>query len=88
VQVTQAAVTSPAPEVLPDTLAAFTAWRTGESVPEAGWMTPRIGPSGPAEAQLVVLTDMPESDDLSEILAAGPAGTLFSRMLTAAGIAR
>lgn len=88
VQVAQAAVTSPQPEVLPDTLAAFTAWRTGDTVPEAGWLTPRIAPSGPAGAPLVVLTDMPESDDQSEILGDSPAGKLFSRMLTAAGVAR
>ncbi|NYT39824.1 uracil-DNA glycosylase [Sphingomonas sp. R-74633] len=88
VQAAQIAVASPQPETLPDTLAAFTAWRTGETVPEAAWMTPLVGPSGPAQAALVVLTDMPESDDQSELLAAGPVGTLFSRMLTAAGIAR
>jgi len=88
VQVAQAAVTSPQPEVLPDTLAAFTAWRTGETVPEAGWMTPKIAPSGPVNAEIVVLTDMPESDDQSEILADSAAGKLFSRMLTAAGVAR
>ncbi|MFX5684569.1 hypothetical protein ABTE42_20800, partial [Acinetobacter baumannii] len=37
---------------------------------------------------LVVLTDMPESDDQDALLADGAAGTLLSRMLTAAGIAR
>jgi uracil-DNA glycosylase len=88
VQAAPAAVTSPQPESLPDTLAAFTAWRAGETVPEASWMTPRIAASGPANAALVVLTDMPESDDQSEILSDGAAGKLFSRMLTAAGIAR
>jgi len=88
VQAAPAAVTSPQPEILPDTLAAFTAWRTGETVPEAGWLTPRIAPSGPVNAPLVVLTDMPESDDQSEILGDSPAGKLFSRMLTAAGVAR
>lgn len=87
-QTAQAAVTSPQPEVLPDTLAAFTAWRTGETVPEAGWMTPRIAPNGPANAQLVVLTDMPESDDQDALLGDSAAGKLFSRMLTAAGVAR
>ncbi|HWU95332.1 MAG TPA: uracil-DNA glycosylase family protein [Sphingomonas sp.] len=87
-QAAQAAVTSPQPEALPDTLAAFTAWRTGETVPEAGWMTPKIAPGGPANAQLVVLTDMPESDDQDALLADGAAGKLFSRMLTAAGVAR
>jgi uracil-DNA glycosylase len=88
VQAAAAAVTSPQPEILPDTLAAFTAWRTGETVPEAGWLTPRIAPTGPVNAPLVVLTDMPESDDQSEILGDSPAGKLFSRMLTAAGVAR
>ncbi|MBB4839102.1 DNA polymerase [Sphingomonas kyeonggiensis] len=88
VQVAQAAVTSPQPEVLPDTLAAFTAWRTGETVPEAGWLTPKIAPTGPLNAPLVVLTDMPESDDQDALLGDSPAGKLFSRMLTAAGVAR
>ncbi len=88
VQVAQAAVTSPQPEVLPDTLAAFTAWRTGETVPEAGWLTPKIAPAGPVNAPLVVLTDMPESDDQDALLGDSPAGKLFSRMLTAAGVAR
>jgi uracil-DNA glycosylase len=88
VQATQAAVASPQPEALPDTLAAFTAWRTGDTVPEAAWLTPRVAPSGPANAVLVVLTDMPESDDQDALLADGAAGKLLSRMLTAAGIAR
>ncbi|MBL7537732.1 uracil-DNA glycosylase, partial [Escherichia coli] len=58
------------------------------TVPEAAWLTPRVAPSGPANAVLVVLTDMPESDDQDALLADGAAGKLLSRMLTAAGIAR
>jgi uracil-DNA glycosylase len=83
-----AAVASPLPEALPDTLAAFTAWRTGDTAPEADWLTPRVGPGGPSDAALVVLTDMPEPEDHDALLSGGAAGKLFARMLAAAGIGR
>lgn len=79
-----AAVAS-APEVtLPGTLDAFIAWRMSDAAPEADWMTPRIAPSGPAEADLMILTDMPEQGD-TDALMSGPAGRLFDRMLAAIG---
>ncbi len=83
-----AAVASPKPDALPDTLATFTAWRTSDEVPEATWLTPRIGPSGPADASIAIVTDMPESEDAEALLTGGATGKLFARMLAAAGIAR
>ena len=84
---TAPAVASSPVETLPQTLEAFVAWRLGEAAPEAGWMTPRIGPSGPADASLVVLVDAPGRDD-SDTLLSGPAGRLFDRMLAAIGLTR
>lgn len=85
-QSSPAAVAAPV-EVLPDTLDAFIAWRMGEAAPEAGWMTPRVAPAGPADAEWVIFTDMPEPDD-TEALLGGPAGRLFDRMLAAIGLSR
>lgn len=74
-----------APEVpLPDTLDAFIAWRMSDAAPEADWLTPRIAPSGPADADWMILTDMPEADD-SDSLMSGAAGRLLGRMLAAIG---
>lgn len=86
----RAAVPAPAAPIeipLPDTLDAFVAWRMGEDAPEAAWHTPRIAPTGPADAPLVVLTDMPEAED-RETLLSGPAGALFDAMLAAVGLDR
>jgi uracil-DNA glycosylase len=82
-----AAVASPVVETLPDTLSAFLAWRTGETAPEAGWMTPMIAPSGPTDAAITIVTDMPESEDESQLLGGAP-GRLFDRMLAAIGHSR
>ncbi|UZK67208.1 uracil-DNA glycosylase family protein [Sphingomonas sp. M1-B02] len=80
-------VAAPVAEVLPATLEAFLAWRLGEGAPEADWMTPRIAPQGPADAEWVVFVDMPEADD-SEGLLGGSAGKMFDRMLGAIGLRR
>lgn len=82
-----AAVAQPAAEALPETLEAFLAWRMGNDAPEAGWLTPRIGPSGPDDAEYVVLTDLPEATD-TERLMDGPEGRLLDRMLAAIGLSR
>ncbi len=81
------AVAEPAAETLPDTLDAFVAWRLGDAAPEAEWHTPRLGPTGPADAEWVLVTDVPEAGD-SEILLSGPAGRLLDRMLAAVGQSR
>jgi DNA polymerase len=74
---------------LPDTLEAFLAWRMGDEAPEAEWLTPRIGPVGDPGAPLMVLTDMPESEDAATgTLLSGSAGRLFDRILAAIGESR
>lgn len=79
------AAATAAPEVpLPDTLDAFIAWRMSEDAPEADWLTPRIAPSGPADADLMILTDIPEADDTDSLMS-GAAGRLLDRMLAAIG---
>jgi uracil-DNA glycosylase len=84
---------SPAPpppiaaETLPDTLEAFIEWRVSDAAPEADWMSPRVPPSGPADAEWTVLVDMPEAED-SDLLMSGPAGRLLDRMLLAVGLSR
>lgn len=71
----------------PNDLAGFTAWRLGDAAPEAPWHAPRIAPTGPAVAALMVMIDMPERDD-GETLLDGAAGRLFDRMLAAIGCSR
>lgn len=83
----EAAVAAPVAEVLPDTLEAFVEWRMGDAAPEAGWMTSRLAPTGPADAEWVIVTDVPEIED-SERLMSGPAGRLLDRMLAAVGQSR
>lgn len=83
----QAAVAEPVVETLPDTLEAFVAWRLGDTALEAGWHTPRLGPTGPADAEWVLVTDVPEVDDL-DVLLSGPAGRLLDKMLAAIGQSR
>lgn len=80
-------VASAPAEVLPDTLDAFIAWRMGDTAPEAEWLTPRIGPSGDAGAELMVLTDVPEAED-RDALMTGKEGRLLDRMLAAMGESR
>lgn len=72
---------------LPDSLAAFLAWRVGEHAPEAGWGAPPVAPSGPADAEIMVLIDCPDREDASCQLG-GAAGRLFDRMLAAIGRTR
>ena len=81
------AVAAPVVEALPDTLEAFVAWRLGDAAPEAEWHTPRFAPTGPVDAEWVLVTDVPEAKD-SDILLSGPAGRLLDRMLAAIGKSR
>ena len=74
-----------APHVpLPDTLDAFIAWRMSDAAPEADWLTARIAPSGPADADLMILTEITEADD-SDSMMSGAEGRLLDRMLAAIG---
>ncbi|MBX3564773.1 MAG: uracil-DNA glycosylase [Sphingomonas sp.] len=81
-----AAVTA-APEILPTTLEDFVAWRMGANAPESGWHAPLIAPSGPANAKMVVFSDMPCAED-RETLMSDATGRLFDRMLAAIGLTR
>lgn len=81
------AVAAPAVETLPDTLEAFVEWRLSDAAPEAGWHMPRFMPTGPADAEWVLVTDVPEAED-SEMLMSGPAGRLLDKMLAAIGLSR
>lgn len=86
--VTAAAVET-APAQLPATLAAFATWRTGDDAPEREWGVPFILPTGPLDAPLTVLIEMPERDDAaSGRLLSGKSGQLFDRMLAAIGLDR
>lgn len=76
-----------AAEALPDTLEAFVAWRLGADAPEAGWMSPRIPPAGPPDAEWTILVDTPEAED-TDTLMSGPAGRMLDRMLLAVGLSR
>lgn len=81
------AVTAPVVEQLADTLDSFIEWRMGDAAPESSWMSPRFGPTGSADAEWVLLTDMPEPDDGDRLLDGAP-GRLLDRMLAAIGLSR
>ncbi|MDT8758356.1 uracil-DNA glycosylase [Sphingomonas psychrotolerans] len=83
----EAVVAAPVVEMLPDTLEAFVAWRLGDTAPEAEWHVPRLAPTGPADAEYVFVTDVPEMED-SDVLLSGSAGRLFDKMLAAIGQSR
>lgn len=85
-------VTAAEPEAsgaLPDSWDAFLAWRGGEFAPEANWIGPSVLASGPLDATVMVLADVPDRDDCAagELLT-GEAGRLFDRMLQAIGLTR
>lgn len=78
-----------APAQMPATLAAFATWRTGDGAPEREWGVPLISATGPVDAALTVLIEMPERDDAVEgRLLSGKSGRLFDRMLAAIGLDR
>ena len=79
-----AAVAEIAP--LPDTLAAFEAWRIGPDAPEAAWPGKPIAAQGDSAGDIMILIDLPEREDAdSGILMSGAVGRLFDRMLAAIG---
>ena len=74
---------------LPDTLAAFAAWRSGPDAPEADWTGTAIAAQGDPASDIMILVDMPERDDAETgVLLSGAAGRLFDRMLAAIGRSR
>ncbi|BCA58204.1 uracil-DNA glycosylase [Sphingomonas sp. HMP6] len=83
------AVTEVVVAALPETLAEFTAWRSGPDAPEAGWSGTPIAASGDPSADIMILVDLPDRDDSdSGGLLSGPAGRLFDRMFAAIGQSR
>jgi uracil-DNA glycosylase len=70
-------------EAMPATLPAFTAWlMTSQSIPGAGPSYRRIAPQGAADAEIMVLVDMPEAGDVeAQQIISGEVGALFDRML-------
>lgn len=77
-----AAPDAAAPDTPPTTLDAFVAWRTSHmSMPEHGWASRLIAPSGTVASGLFVLIDQPGEDALLNPAEA----RLFERMLAAIG---
>lgn len=74
------------PAHLPD----FLAWlRTSPDIPEAAWAGPRIVPDAAAGREVMVITDMPDPEDMAAgALFSGESGQLFDRMLRAIGLDR
>ncbi len=77
--------TAPSPAALPATLESLTNWLTShETFPELGSV--RLAPIGTVAGGLMLLTDMPDQEDLaSGSLLTGAAGRLFDGMLGAIG---
>lgn len=75
---------------IPSTLAEFDRWWLAEKGLSGGdWAGPRISATGPAHAPLMLLADVPDSDDLKAgHLFAGAAGELLDAMLAAIGMSR
>jgi uracil-DNA glycosylase family 4 len=78
---------TPAEEELPGQLDLFQAWlASSDRLSFASPSAPRVCPSGDPASGLMILADMPGSEDCSVgTLIAGEAGRLFDRMLAAIG---
>jgi DNA polymerase len=74
----------------PEQLGLFRAWLADSpALPYAAPAAPRVCPSGDPESDLMILTDMPSSEDCAAgLLISGEAGRLFDRMLAAIGRSR
>lgn len=74
---------------LPDTLAAFDAWlASSPDVPGANWSA-RCLPSGEARCRVMLLSDVPDAEDIAAgSLFAGGAGRLLDAILAAIGESR
>jgi uracil-DNA glycosylase family 4 len=76
-------------DVMPAEWDAFVAWRAGPSAPEAAWLGDGVLASGPLDAAVMVLADVPDREDCAAgALLTGEAGRLFDRMLAAIGLSR
>jgi len=74
----------------PEQLGLFRAWLAeSPALPYSAPAAPRVCPSGDPESDLMILTDMPSSEDCAAgILISGESGRLFDRMLAAIGRSR
>lgn len=74
----------------PANLDAFHQWlESGPDHPERRWSAKAIYPSGPVDAPLMVVADMPDTADTGAgILLSGKAGALFDAMMRAIGLGR
>lgn len=87
----QTEIAAPVPagrgDALPDQLELFQAWlKDSDSLSFASPSAPRVCPSGDPASGLMMITDMPASEDCSAgTLLSGEAGRLFDRMLAAIG---
>lgn len=74
-------------ERLPDQLDLFEAWlRDSETLPFASPSAPRVCPSGDPASGLMIMIEMPATEDCSDgALLSGEAGRLFDRMMAAIG---
>ncbi|KEQ53473.1 uracil-DNA glycosylase family protein [Sphingobium chlorophenolicum] len=74
----------------PASFATFLTWLSEDAVqPEQRWPGAMILPEGPAEAPLMVITDMPDPADVAAgTLLSDRAGQLFDGMLRAIGLKR
>ena len=77
-------------DALPDQLDLFQAYlATSDRLSFASPSAPRVCPSGDPNAGLMILADMPSSEDCADgLLLSGEAGRLFDRMLAAIGRSR
>lgn len=73
-------------DALPQDLTAFTRWWLNEPSLDAGQVTGRIAPRGPAGAPLMVLVDHPEGEDTDRLMS-GVQGRLLDAILAALGMA-
>jgi uracil-DNA glycosylase len=83
------AAAAPKSLTLPDSVVAFDQWlATAADVPGADWSA-RCLPTGPADAPLMILADVPDAEDVTAgTLFSGAAGRLLDAMLRAIGRSR
>lgn len=85
-----ATIVTETPAALPDDLAAFDAWLAETAdLPGLDWSTQRVLPSGPANAPLMLLADVPDPADIEAgRLFSGAQGRLIDAMLATIGLSR
>lgn len=76
--------------VMPSNLPEFLEWlKTSPDVPEAAWASTRIVPQAVLPADIMIIADMPDVEDMeAQTLLSGATGRLFDRMLSAIGLDR